>query len=136
MTTPAARAKRRYAERHPERVRASKAAYRERNRERLLAEQRERRAGYEPSDWWVRNLKIRYRMTPEQFDELLVGQAGRCALCRSAMMDPCIDHCHETKRVRGLLCRRCNLGLGHFQDDPVRIAAALYYLQENRPEAG
>jgi hypothetical protein len=55
-------------------------------------------------------------LTPQEHAELLAQQDGRCAICRqAAKLD--LDHCHATGRTRGLLCRRCNLGLGHFEDD-------------------
>ena len=80
----------------------------------------------------------RYGITPEQFDELLASQAGRCAICgetpdpdgKGAYSRLHIDHCHETGLVRGLLCGRCNAALGHFRDDPGRLAAAINYLNE------
>ncbi|MEV7402864.1 endonuclease domain-containing protein [Streptomyces sp. NPDC091267] len=41
-----------------------------------------------------------------------------------------VDHCHETGRVRGVLCRSCNLALGHFRDDPERVLKAARYLSK------
>jgi hypothetical protein len=40
-----------------------------------------------------------------------------------------IDHCHATKAVRGLLCRACNSGLGHFRDNPALLLTATLYLE-------
>lgn len=63
---------------------------------------------------------------------LLDSQAGGCAVCGTVLTfdapDTHIDHCHATGRVRGLLCRGCNVGLGCFEDDPIKLQAAIRYL--------
>jgi hypothetical protein len=69
-----------------------------------------------------------YGLTPEQYGAMLGQQDGRCAICTQAMAEPHIDHDHNTGRVRGLLCAKCNLGLGHFEDDAARMARAITYL--------
>jgi hypothetical protein len=79
------------------------------------------------------HLKRKYGLTPEQFDALLAAQGGVCGICRGPPTDvrgfrPHIDHCHRTGRVRGLLCSRCNHGLGAFGDDPERLRRAIVYL--------
>lgn len=56
-------------------------------------------------------------------------QDGKCAICKEPMDQSYIDHDHETGEVRGLLCHRCNSGLGFFNDDPQRLLAALEYLR-------
>jgi hypothetical protein len=69
----------------------------------------------------------RYAINTPELDALLVAQGGRCPICAVASPD-CVDHCHKTGRVRGVLCRACNIGLGCFRDDPRRLRAAARYL--------
>ena len=73
----------------------------------------------------------RYGLTPDGFDAMLAGQGGACAICSGQVTARGwhVDHCHETGTVRGILCHQCNVGLGHFKDDPVRLAAAIAYLE-------
>ena len=66
-------------------------------------------------------------------DALRLSQQGRCAVCGVLEVDAPrkrfhLDHDHVTLAVRGLLCGNCNLGLGHFKDDPSRLRAAIKYL--------
>jgi hypothetical protein len=63
-------------------------------------------------------------------------QAGKCAICEVLMLvsgnkgdSVHMDHSHETGKIRGLLCAQCNLGLGKFKDDHVRLRKAIAYLQ-------
>lgn len=73
-----------------------------------------------------RVLKSRYGLSREQYDAMLIAQSGRCAMCASAPLRLHVDHCHATGRVRGLLCQRCNLLVGHLESRLVR--AGLAYL--------
>lgn len=75
------------------------------------------------------HLKARYGITREEFDQLFERQRGLCAICLS---EPAahVDHDHETRQVRGLLCFNCNGGLGQFKDDPMRLALAIAYLSQ------
>lgn len=100
-----------------------------------------------PEEWAriqrASNLKMKYGLTLEQFDALLLTQGGTCAICQSA--DPKskngasrpgqfhVDHDHTTGAVRGLLCSPCNTGLGSFRDDTARLAEAIRYLGRHRP---
>jgi hypothetical protein len=59
-------------------------------------------------------------------------QDNKCAICKQTFaVTPCIDHDHgENKKVRGLLCKACNSGLGHFRDNIDSLQQAIDYLQE------
>ena len=62
------------------------------------------------------NLASRYGMTPEEYDAMLTKQRGVCALCSQEMKRPVVDHCHQTGRVRGILCHHCNIKLPVLED--------------------
>ena len=83
------------------------------------------------------NLK-KYNITPEDYSILFTKQEGKCAICRSdksfrknITYNLFVDHCHETGKVRGLLCHSCNTGLGHFRDNITNLKQAIEYLNEN-----
>jgi len=82
-----------------------------------------------PDEPRVQMLRQRYGLTPEQLAEMLRAQRDACAVCGKPNPD-CIDHCHETGRVRGVLCRQCNIGMGQFRDDPALLLAAALYIEE------
>lgn len=73
-----------------------------------------------------------YGLTPDGYERLVESQGGVCAICKQ----PCkryarlpIDHDHQTGRLRGLLCDRCNRALGLFDDDADIVEAAVAYLE-------
>lgn len=76
------------------------------------------------------HLLAKYGMTIEQFDALYELQGGRCAICRVETEKKLnVDHCHNTGRVRGLLCWPCNSSLGKFNEDADLLEAAAKYLR-------
>lgn len=79
-------------------------------------------------------LKKAFGMTLEQYDQMLEAQGEKCALCGSDFPGGrgrfVVDHCHETGRIRGLLCNLCNVGLGALRDSPALMAKAIRYLKE------
>lgn len=94
-----------------------------------------------PSEWERHrrrsHLKRRYGITEEEYNKLLADQGGACAICRVRAEDsrgfrPHIDHCHETGRVRGILCGMCNQGIGNLRDDPEILRNATAYLLAHR----
>lgn len=75
------------------------------------------------------NIRRRYGLTEEQVDYVLA--AAQCDICGDFSLGRkfTVDHCHDTGKVRGVLCLSCNVALGQFKDDPERLRAALLYLQ-------
>jgi hypothetical protein len=63
----------------------------------------------------------------KKFKKMQRNQEHRCLICNKRT-DLVIDHDHKKNFVRGLLCNRCNLGLGHFLDSPRRLFRAIVYL--------
>lgn len=79
------------------------------------------------------NLK-KYGITVEEYEALHAKQNGQCAICGRTDHDAkgkrlAVDHCHTTKKVRGLLCGNCNQGIGRFHHDVAIVEAALAYLR-------
>lgn len=83
----------------------------------------------------LNNLKFTTGILPEQYKSLLKEQNGVCAICGKpnvrASRNLSIDHCHKTKFVRGLLCTKCNFGLGYFDDNEQLLLKAISYLSNN-----
>lgn len=105
-----------YAENREEIV-ANKKIYFAKNREKILAK-----------------FKVyRYGVTPEAFERMFAEQGGVCAICGGlgGKKGLCVDHDHETGKVRGLLCGFCNNGIGHFKDSSAIAQVAANYLKTN-----
>jgi Autographiviridae endonuclease VII len=84
----------------------------------------------------IRNshLKRTYGITLEEFDKRLDEQGKVCALCGRGDREFCVDHCHTTLKIRGIICRQCNSGLGQFNDDPNLLEKAIIYLRKEYAE--
>ena len=77
-------------------------------------------------DWRLHN--------PIAYAALLEMQEGRCAICEQILVEPQVDHNHGNGEVRGLLCLKCNFGLGLFADDPEVLDRAAKYLRLARAD--
>src|SRR5262245_46852688 len=81
-------------------------------------------------------LKATYGISPEDYKRMLERQGGLCAICKKKSDETlCVDHCHRTRKLRSLLCRKCNIGLGCFDDDPALLRAAAAYVENWQAEA-
>lgn len=71
----------------------------------------------------------KYGLTMKAYEELIYLANGKCMIC-SDLVRLELDHDHEIGRARGLLCRRCNQGIGHFADSIILLRKAIEYLQD------
>lgn len=117
---------------NPEKWAANKARWYRKHRKHVLAKAKE---------WARQNPRAvrdhalrRFGISVDEYDRMLAAQGGGCAICgrktvgQKGRKNFHVDHCHRTKKVRGLLCAACNQGLGAFSDDPKRFRAAADYL--------
>jgi hypothetical protein len=106
--------------------------YREEHADELAAH-RKKRVKESTYASWRRRLK-RLGLTPRDYLALVEKQKNRCAICKTEETGRggmwAVDHCHTTGRVRGLLCHRCNLAIGQFQDNPQLLRRAAAYLSK------
>lgn len=74
------------------------------------------------------NIK-KYGINSKQYKALFLEQGGVCCICRSENKKRlAVDHCHKTGVVRGLLCSKCNTGLGCFEECRILLSQAVKYL--------
>src|SRR5262245_1258931 len=134
-----------YREERLARSRASYAAHKEKrsaymrayylaHRDEIIARTRRRRAAgiVKPKDPRVARasrLQRVYGISPADYEALFARQGGACAICKRSGLPLCVDHCHVTGWVRGLLCHSCNSALGFLQDHPRVVTAAGAYLR-------
>jgi hypothetical protein len=131
-----------YRKSHKEQVAAHQARYRSRpeyrEREREAQRKRDEVRQKDPTFRAKRRRQdfaeglVRYGLSVEDYARMLERQGCACAICRTK--DPGarswhVDHDHATGVVRGLLCHRCNLMLGHAKDSPSVLEAGAGYLR-------
>lgn len=88
------------------------------------------------------SLLSKHKITENQYKKIIKDHNGKCAICKtdarikskteglkSALA---IDHCHETGKIRGLLCHGCNIALGAFKDSIKNLKEAIGYLLANK----
>ena len=73
-------------------------------------------------------LQHKYGITLVDYNIMLESQGGVCKICRLAAKQLCVDHCHTTGKVRGLLCHGCNRGIGLLKESKQNFLAAIEYL--------
>lgn len=83
---------------------------------------------------YKRFIQKTYDISWEDYEIMFDNQKGCCAICKSRVSSArttrlFVDHCHNTAKVRGLLCSSCNHGLGLFKDSPTLLKRAISYLE-------
>jgi hypothetical protein len=93
-------------------------------------------SNYNPDRQKNNDLKRLYGITLNEYSQMLAEQNNQCAVCHTT--DPggkhgkfMVDHCHTTGKVRGLLCKRCNIALGEVGDSINTLQTMIEYLKSN-----
>lgn len=86
-------------------------------------------------------LKSKFNLTQDQYNQLLKKQNGLCAICKNTETQLrrkskeykllSVDHCHKTKKIRGLLCHKCNVSIGLLNDSIERMEEMIKYLKSS-----
>ena len=114
---------------NPDRQRAVLKKSREKHYEKRLAGNRKWTAENPEKQ---KNIRLRsvYGITLEEYNRMAEAQGGLCAICQEKPDKLFIDHCHHTGKVRGLLCIKCNSGIGLLRDSAAVVENALAYLRK------
>lgn len=121
---------RKWSEAHPGRMAERTREWRRNNPERYKEQTKKYRAEHYTQKRRL-DLKTKYGISIEECAALSAKQGDVCAICKKIPTDKfglCVDHDHKLGKVRGLLCSRCNHGIGHFKDDVTLLKRAIKYL--------
>ena len=142
-----------YRARNREKVRASAKEYGIRNRDRRMELCREWRAknrtrhlegcrrrdalrrAADPEYDRRRNFRQKYKITIEQYDAMYRDQNGVCAICARLNLSGrrlAVDHDHDTGKIRGLLCSRCNSAIGLARESLDVLKMTVVYLEKHK----
>ena len=108
-------------------VNAKRKVYYKTNREKILAYRKDNKEKILSI-----RLKCKYNITLKEKNIMLKKQKNKCKICniKFSKTRSCVDHCHTTNKVRGILCNLCNVGLGYFKDNTKSLTNAITYLEE------
>lgn len=99
-----------------------------------VGSEKARRENYAANPQKVRDsvLRSNYGITRDEWKTLYGKQEGLCAICCEVLdrgRKTHVDHCHQTEKVRGLLCGKCNVAVGMLKDDPELMRASARYVE-------
>ncbi len=97
------------------------------------------RADYFKRRKWVK-LKAVYGIKREDYEKMVAAQNNACAIClkpetemlRNSIVGLSVDHDHTTGKVRGLLCKSCNVGIGNLKESVEILRSAIIYLEKHK----
>jgi hypothetical protein len=128
---------RNYDRNNPDVIRKKNIRYSKKHPEKLLEKSR-RWNDKNPEKCRNKSIKSKYGITVEEYDNIKKLQDHKCAICKVNEIDTafgklCLDHCHNSDKIRGFLCKPCNIMLGFAKDNIQTLLSAAEYLQKNNP---
>lgn len=116
-------------ERRKEHLKTYRKIYKIKNKEKIAKYDREYRQKHKKEHLECSRIRI-YGVTKEMYDKMAMKQENKCLICGNEFK-LYVDHCHKTKEIRGLLCMKCNVGLGNFKDSISNLENAIKYLRRD-----
>ncbi len=81
-------------------------------------------------------LKRKFGITTDDYAKMYSDQNKKCLICGASESDNgyklAVDHCHKSGKIRGLLCRSCNLGIGNLKENIDSLNQAILYLEKHK----
>lgn len=115
---------------HPE-----QASRRQKRRNRDFPRERQTRWSRDPEGMRrnirARNVRRQFKITLDEYEARLALQDGKCAICATEMQPPCLDHCHQSGRLRQFLCVSCNAMIGMAREQIDVLVSAVRYLENH-----
>lgn len=110
--------------------RATKKLYYAKNAKRILERRRE---WYKKNPHKLREYQLRqnFGLSLAEYERMREEQGGVCAICKLVVRVLVVDHSHKEGHIRGLLCHKCNSGLGYFIDSTENMESAIIYLKKD-----
>lgn len=87
---------------------------------------KEKNPGYFKNKQRIRKFGI----SDDEFNIMVKNNGGVCSICKTSEYRLGLDHCHKTRKIRGVLCTMCNFGLGYFMDSHENLSRAVEYLKK------
>ena len=119
-----------YNEENPEKYKENTKKWQEKNKEYLKEWRKKNKENRK-----IYQLKRRFRISIEEYNQMFNKQNGRCAICGIHQLKLkrtlCVDHNHKTKEIRELLCVNCNIGIGHLKENPFILLKTIKYLKKH-----
>lgn len=122
--------KKQWEDRNKVKINKTQKEWRDNNKDKMKVIQKRYRTNNPDSH--RKYLMQKYGITEKIYDLMVKVQKGKCLICKEKPKRLYVDHCHETNIVRGLLCNKCNQGIGYFKDSINNLKNAIAYLNPLR----
>ena len=127
-----------YRRANPEKRKEIKSRYDQKHKSKINRDNKEyylkNKTRFDKVKKWGQFIQNEYGITVEEYETLRINQNNKCGICHNLFKNtkPSIDHIHnESKKIRGLLCRKCNCALGLFKENPDTLSKGIKWLKND-----
>lgn len=121
---------RKYYQENSDAISVYTSRWNKKNRQKITESQRQKRK-INPDKYRDLEYRRKYNLSLDEYNHLFQSQNGKCKICCTPHKILYVDHCHNTGKVRGLLCNSCNKALGLLKDNIMSLKNAILYLEKS-----